>query len=285
MRRVVRQPRAHLAPVRVDSSHITIKIAIALLVAGACAARGQTADTARVSPPRLIAVYDIRTGSPLAGVRVLDAFSGTSAVTTSTGTVRLSFLSFRGGAAVVGLSKLGYQSKQIIVSRSDTTPITEIMEPFVELAPVVTTEAYSIDRDAGQWDGFERRCRSNSVTCIRSDALEKHPAANLADFLVHAPGVTIGSCGGGANRGQRCGKISMRSTTIPPSYCEPTFFVDGYEWNTRIGAPTDLTPGTPAQAPYTPGNVKAVEVYSSERNRPLRFEGDPTCGVVVIWTR
>jgi TonB-dependent receptor-like protein len=264
--------------------------AIALIAVCARPMIGQTPDSARVQSERvqsarLIGVFDARTGAPLSGVRVLDTFSGTSAVTTNTGTVRLSFLTFRGGAAVVELGKLGYQAKRIIVGRSDTTSITEIMEPFVELAPIVATEKYSIDRDAGRWDGFERRCQSRLVTCIRNDALEKRPAANLADFLVHAPGVTIGSCGGGASRGQRCGKISMRSTTIPPSYCEPTFFVDGFEWNSRIGAPTDLTPNTPAQAPYTPGNVKAVEVYSSERNRPPRFEGDPTCGVVVIWTK
>jgi len=66
---------------------------------------------------------------------------------------------------------------------------------------------------------------------------------------------------------------------------QPTFFVDGFEWNTKMGAPTDLTPGRPAEGPYTPTNVKGVEVYMSERNRPLRFTGDPTCGAIVIWTK
>jgi hypothetical protein len=282
--------RGHAGGIAKRHRRLCIASAIMLIVACAQPMIGQAPDSARlqsagVSSIRLIGVYDARSGAPLVGVEVLDAFSGTSAVTTSTGTVRLSFLTFRGGAAVVGLGKLGYQPKQIIVSRSDTTSITEILEPFVALAPVVTTEKYSIDRDAGRWAGFDRRCRSTSVTCIRNDDLEKRPTANLADFLIRAAGVTIGSCGGGASRGQRCGKISMRSTTIPPSYCEPTFFVDGFEWNARIGAPTDLTPNTPAQAPYTPGNVKAVEVYSSERARPLRFEGDPLCGAIVIWTK
>ena len=77
----------------------------------------------------------------------------------------------------------------------------------------------------------------------------------------------------------------MRSLVIPPSYCQPTFFVDGYEWDSHMSPPTDLTPHKPAQGPYTPGNVKAVEVYPPERPRPLRFEGDPACGAVVIWTR
>jgi hypothetical protein len=258
--------------------------AIALVAACTSPMMSQAPDSTRGST-RLIGVFDIRTGAPLPGVQVRDVFSGATAVTTATGTARLTFLTFRGDASVVELMKLGYQAKRIVVVRTDTTSITEVMEPFVELAPVVTTEKYRIDRDAGRWDGFEHRCQSTSVTCIRTTDLEKNPSANLADFLIRAAGVTIGACGGGSTRNQQCGRIAMRSTTIPPAYCQPTFFVDGFEWNTGMGAPTDLAPNTPAQAPYIPTNVKAVEVYSSERNRPLRFEGDPTCGVVVIWTK
>jgi hypothetical protein len=254
------------------------------MAACSSALMSQTPDSTRVSR-RIIGIFDARTGTPLRGVQVRDVFSGAAVATTATGTAPLSFLTFRGSAAVVELAKLGYQAKQIIVTRADTASITEVMEPYVELAPVVTTEKYRIDRDAGKWEGFEQRCQTTSVTCIRNSDLEKSPAANLADFLIHAAGVTMGTCGGGRTRNQQCGRVSMRSTTIPPSYCQPTFFVDGFEWNPRMGAATDLTPGTPPQAPYTPANVKAVEVYSSERNRPLAFEGDPTCGAVVIWTK
>jgi hypothetical protein len=259
-------------------------LTIALIAAWSPVMMSQTPDSARGSG-RIIGVFDARTGAPLPGVQVRDAFSGTVVATTATGTASLSFLTFRGGAAFVQLAKLGYQAKQIIVARADTESITEVMEPYVELAPVVTTERYRIDRDPGKWAGFEQRCGTTSVTCIRNADLEKNPSGNLADFLIHAPGVTIGTCGGGPTRNRQCGKVSMHSTTIPPSYCQPTFFVDGFEWNPRMGAATDLTPGTPPQAPFTPSNVKAVEVYSSERNRPLAFEGDATCGAVVIWTK
>ena len=220
-----------------------------------------------------------------------DVLSGAYALTTATGTVRLNFVTFRGTAAFVELRKLGYQAKQIVMTRDDTTSITEVMEPVAELGPVVTTESYRVDRDAGLWSGFEDRCRSKSVTCVRNEDLEKRPGANLADFLIHTTGVTIGSCGGGsgrwsAGRTGQCGKIAMHPTTIPPPYCQPNFFIDGYEWNPRIGPATDLTPGRPAEAPYTPANVKAMEVYPPEKPRPLRFQGsDPTCGSVVVWTK
>lgn len=274
---------------RIDTLRATFAAA-AMIAAMTSAVAAQTADSARQSSARIIGIFDARTGESLRGVQVRDAFEGSYVMSSATGTARLDFLTFRGGAAFVELRKLGYEAKQVIVSRADTASITEVLEPAVTLAPVVTTEKYRIDRDVGRWDGFEQRCQSRSVTCIRNEDLERRPAANLADFLIRAEGVTLGACGGGsghgsAGRNAQCGKIAMKPAVIPPAYCEPTFFVDGFEWNSHMGSPADMAPNTPAQAPYTPSNVKAVEVYPPEKPRPLRFQGDPQCGVVVIWTK
>ena len=260
-----------------------IQSVVGLLAAVAGPACGQVSDSARTPALRIIGICDSQTGDPLRAVQVRDLFGGDYVVTTATGTARLDFLTFKGTAAMVELRKLGYQAKELVVERTDTAAITELLEPAVTLAPVVTTESYRIDGDAGRWEGLARRCQSKSVTCIGAEDLEKRPSANLADFLIRANGVTIGACGAG--RRAQCGKIAMRSPVIPPSYCEPTFFVDGYEWDSHVGPPADLTPHKPAEGPYTPGNVKAVEVYPPERPRPLRFEGDPACGAVVIWTK
>jgi hypothetical protein len=258
-------------------------IVAALIAATASTGRGQVADSTHRAPTRIIGVFDAESGAPLEEVQVRDVFGGAYAVTTATGTARIDFLTFRGAAAIVQLRKVGYEPKQLIVSRGDSTPITETMERLTMLPTVVTTAKYRIERDAGRWAGFEQRCRSKLVTCIRDDELAKQPSANLADVLIHAPGITIGACSKGTGRDGQCGRIAMRSTTIPPSYCKPTIFVDGFEWS--IDSPIDLVPGRSAEAPYTPTNVKAVEVYSSERVRPLRFTGDPTCGAIVIWTK
>jgi hypothetical protein len=256
-----------------------------LVIVGATAADGQVADSARVPAGRIIGVFDAEAGTPLEGVRIVDAFSGSYVVTTQTGTARLDFLTFRGAAAFVELRKLGYEPKQIVVSRADTVAITETMQRLTILPQVTTTAKYRIDRDPGRWEGFEDRCRSGSVTCIRSEDLEQKPAANIADFLVHAPGVTMGACSGVSGRNTQCGHIAMKPTVSPPAFCLPTFFVDGIEWSLMLGPPVDLTPGRSAEGPYTPTNVKAVEIYPPERNRPLRFTGDPTCGVIVVWTK
>jgi hypothetical protein len=271
-----------------------VSLRSALMSIAACASLvSAQPDSAHKARPRIIGVFNSRTGEPVPGVQVRDAFSGTYAVTTATGTAPLTFLTFRGAAAFIELRKLGYQAKQIIVSGADSASITEVLEPVVELAPIVTTEKYRIDRDAGKWDGFGERCQSKSVTCFGSEELQKRPIANLADFIIHAEGVTMGACGGGggagsARRNGLCGTIAMRPTSIPPAFCRPTFFVDGFEWDSHPGVPppSDLVPGKPAEAPYTPANVKAIEVYAPGRSRPLRFQGgDPTCGVVVIWTK
>jgi hypothetical protein len=265
-------------------SNDTKFVITALCVATHLAAQGT--DSVRQAIPRIIGVYDVRTGEPLPGVQVRDGFSGTYATTSITGTARLDFITFRGLGAFVELRKLGYQPKQLLVTRGDTTPITEVLEPVPMLAPVVTTERYRIDRDAGRWDGFEQRCQSRSVTCYRGEDLEKKQSANIADVILRADGITITPCGRGRTRGAPCGTISMHPTVIPPSYCTPTFFVDGYDWDPRIGPAVDLAPGKPAEGPYTPTNVKAIEVYPPEKSRPLRFQGrDATCGVVVLWTK
>ena len=149
----------------------------------------QRADSLRQArTPRIIGVYDARTGDPLPGVEVRDMFSGTYAVTSATGTAPIGFVDFHGHAGLIQLRKLGYAAKQVVVPRADTVSITEVLDPAVELAPVVTNETYRIDRDAGRWEGFEQRCHSHDVTCIRSDALGDKPSANLADFLMRADG-------------------------------------------------------------------------------------------------
>ena len=272
------------------ASKVVGGIGIGLAIAASTGA-GQTADSTRPRSIRVIGVFDGRTGQPLEGVQVVDAFTRSYVVTTSTGTARLDFVTFRGLAGFVELRKLGYEPKSVLVSKGDTIAITELLEPITQLAPVVTTEAYRIDRDSGRWAGFETRCQSKSAYCIHNDELQRHLTSNLADLLIRADGFTIGSCGGGsgrwsAGRNMQCGKIAMRPSTIPPAFCQPTVFVDGFEWDSRPGSAIDLKPGEPAQAPYSPPNVKGVEVYPPGKPRPLRFQGgDPSCGVVVIWTK
>jgi hypothetical protein len=244
---------------------------------------GQQTQSIRAMP--LLGVYDRMTGDALEGVQVRDEFSGSYTVTTTTGTVRLIFLTFRGTAAFVRLTKLGFEPKEILVAQGDTTPITELLERVTTLDPIVATERYRLNRDEGRWDGFARRCEQRTVTCFADSALSARATSNMADLLVRASGITIGACGGGRSRNTQCGRVAMRSSVIPPAYCEPSIFVDGFWWNSQITSPIDMQPDKPAEAPFTPANVKGVEVYATDAPRPLKYEGDPRCGAIVIWTR
>lgn len=253
-------------------------------------AMAQSHDSTHVAGIKIIGVFNARSGEPVAGVAVRDVLSGESVVTTVTGTARLDFLAYRGGAAIVQLQKAGFEVKQILVSRADTSSVTELLEPATALAPVVTTEKYVITRDAGLRDGFSVRCTSKSVTCFDAREIEKHPLANVADLLIRAEGVTLGGCGGGrgkwmANRNELCNTVAMKPTTIPPAFCYPTFFIDGFEWDSSMGSPIDSVPGRPANGVFTPSNIAAIEVYPPEKPRPLRFNGSSVCGAVVIWTK
>jgi hypothetical protein len=264
-----------------------VRRALALAAALASWPACQALSQSHPAPPsaRLLGVFDQATGEPVIGVQVRDEFSGAYALTTVTGTVRLTFLSFRGNAAVVRLMKIGYEPKTVLLAQGDTAALTEVLQRVPMLAPVVTTERYRLDRDEGRWDGFARRCEQRTITCFTDSTLAAKPSSNMADFLIGAPGVTMGACGPDKTRNGQCGLIAMHSATIPPAYCEPSIFVDGFWWNAHATSAIDMTPGTPPAAPFTPANVKGVEVYPSEVPRPLKFEGDPICGAIVIWTK
>lgn len=273
---------------------IPLSMAVTALAPTVSAVAAQTTATVRDSAatkPRIIGVYDSRSGDPIPGVVVRDVFSGTGVITTTSGLARLDFVVFRGQAAVVELQKLGYEAKQLVLSRGDTVPITELLNPATTLAPVVTTEKYQITRDAGLYEGIAQRCQEKLVTCFDPKTIAQHPVANIADFLIMAVGVTMGGCGGGngkwmANRNQLCNSIAMHPTVIPPAYCYPNFFIDGYQWDTGIGSPIDSMPGKAPNGAFTAANVKAIEVYPPEKPRPMRFLGtNETCGAVVIWTK
>jgi hypothetical protein len=270
---------------RTKSSPRWHAVAFATLAAAWPAGRAISQSAPPAPPARLLGVFDQNTGEPVIGVQVRDEFSGTYALTTATGTVRLSFLSFRGNAAAVRLTKIGYEPKTVLLAQADTAPLTEVLERVPMLAPMVTTERYRLDRDEGRWDGFSRRCEQRTVTCFTESTLAAKPSSNMADFLIDAPGVTIGACGPDKTRNGQCGRLSMHSATIPPAYCEPSIFIDGFLWNPHMTSPIDMQPEAPPSAPFTPANVKGVEVYPSEVPRPIRFEGDPICGAIVIWTK
>jgi len=224
-------------------------------------------DSAVTTRARLPGVYDDESGEPIADAVVTDTVTDDHALTTRTGTVSLWFVKAKG--SIVQVRKLGYEPWSAVVDPTEPTPITITLKRVTTLAPVVTTAAHDMVKDAGARDGIGARCEDAHVTCTRETELAKFPSRTLGDFVAKATGV-IGP------------GILMHTTT--GGRCKPTYFVDGMAWNRKeppIGNPN----GTPQAGVYSTSDVVAIEVYETGVLRPLRFSGDPKCGAIVIWTR
>jgi hypothetical protein len=250
---------------------LTLLVALAAATASAQRA-GDAAQNAgqAASRGRLLGVFDEATGEPIEGVQIIDGLTGTMALTSSTGTVALNFLS-RTASTPVEIRKIGYQPKSLMVATgpADTVPITLTISRVTELPTVPIVAAGNLTTFAG----FNYRCSTFRVTCIKPLDLAMKPSARLSDFLVRADGVA----------GRRCPRtlsdctIEMHSST--GGRCVPTFFVDGFPWKPMLrGALTEI------EAMTSPSDVKGIEVYRAEQRIPPRFDNGK-CGAVVIWTR
>ena len=78
-------------------------------------------------PLRILGVYDVDTGEPVADARVVDLATGTFARTTQTGTVSLAFMP--AGNWRLGILKAGYDSltMPIAISPRDSNPVTVVL--------------------------------------------------------------------------------------------------------------------------------------------------------------
>jgi hypothetical protein len=284
----------------------------------AASAVGAQADTAKTSAtkkevhsangevlPRrtpMLGVYDAQTGQPLEGVEVRDSLTGATSVTGKEGIVYLNFLAPIGPVYLFEMRKTGYGTSRVRVRVDSLNDRTEVLEPkptgkAQNLAPVKVTEKYRIDRDSGLRSGFEARCGVKHAACFDEEWFSERPSYKLSDFLVStkAEGI-VPACGGPATRGvsslmkasdptkskaiRTSSQCLAKMHSTGPALCTPTYFVNGFEWSSPKGVETqdELDVAYPAQ------NITGIEIYSVDQARPMRFTGDPRCGVIIIWT-
>ena len=111
-------------------------------------AAAQNAPQAEPSKPapfvgRIIGIYDADTGAPLEAVEVMDIASRISALTTSTGTVALSFVDTAG--SLIRFRKLGYESIVMPIANSaGSVPLTLVLKRASQLLPATVTTAKRI---------------------------------------------------------------------------------------------------------------------------------------------
>ncbi len=257
---------------------------IALVTPASLALSAQTP----VPAVRVVGVFDGATGAPLPGVQIVDLLTGSYTTTLANGAAAIGFVSFRGSAGLIELRKIGYTPQQIAITSADTTPITALLDRFVELPASVTTEAYRVDLDAGQRGGFERPCAVANASCLRVADMARRPASSVGDILGDTKGMLVGLCGAAnssmvsQSRPRGC-RLLMEG---PFGACQPRLLVNGFSWDQKVlGPPIDPPDVPPGYAPYGPGDVAGIEIYAPDRPVPARFGRQPGCGVVVIWTK
>jgi hypothetical protein len=243
---------------------------------------------------RLLGVYDAENGNPVEGVRVSDVLSGTSALTTATGTVSLVFVPDGGG--LVRLQRIGYETQTTFVSISprDTTPVTLAIRRVTQLPTVVTTDS-APHYVSPALRGFLERSKREAGYFIDEVALRKNENRTLADVMrARMPGAQFHE----GNNGSVFLLKSPRCIEGGP----PQVYVDGVPISPdsipqlRNSSRGGALGGQSAQpAPSIPPfdlsrfqvtELGAVEWYPDGEVVPIEFSHtSKRCGALLLWTR
>lgn len=235
---------------------------------------------------RVLGVYDDRTGDPISDVKISDMVSGTSSLTTSTGTVSLIFLP--DGGSLVSIKKVGYEPRTMPVSISldDTLPLTLVMQPLAagpgtRLPTVTTTAAAPYISPALR--GFQERERLGATGYFINDTtLRKSEGHSLADVLrPRMPNAIFHDGPLGATYLKSSGRCGTNEAV--------TVYLDGVLLAGDPGPPpppgstrsTKL--GPPNLSQFQVSDLSGVEWYPSGPSAPIGFDG--ACGALLLWTR
>ena len=211
---------------------------------------------------RLLGVYDAENGNPVEGVRVSDVLSGTSAMTTATGTVSLVFMPDGGG--LVRLQRIGYQTQTTFVSITprDTTPVTLTMQRVTQLPTVVTTDS-APHYVSPALRGFLERSKREAGYFLDEAVLRKNENRSLANVMrARMPGAQFHE----GNNGSVFLLKSPRCIEGGP----PQVYLDG----------VPISPDSVPQLRAGSRGGAAIAKHSAVRSEPV-FGGGARCGGMV----
>jgi len=229
---------------------ITRVLALAALLL-ASGLHAQT-DTGRVEPLRLIGILDAKTGDWINRATVRDTL-GTETQTTRYGVATLNVLTPIAGFYLLEIRKEGYLPRRIRLRADTAYQVMFALQPnplgdATQLPAVITTERQRLERDPGLASGFFDRCQIKSVQCVGAADIDRRPTANLDVMLAQKSGLHRDCRKPQRVVGQREQRpafdndvsgctVMMHTASPPPTYCVPTYFIDGYEWFPFDGSP------------------------------------------------
>jgi hypothetical protein len=225
-------------------------------------------------------------GDPIEGAEVVDEASKTSALTTKTGTVSLSFLAE--GATLVRVRKLGFVAATMLVNISpeDTLPVTVMLKPGAQqLEKVVTTDSVSGAMSPGLRAFDERRAKGGGYF-ISGKELRKWDAGPLTNAVRTIPGIDVVCIRTPGPRTGECYASNKRTTgrlAMSGSDCPVDIYLDGAVYFQAVGARAQF--GNDLQR-LQATQFAGVEYYSGAARIPAEFnKTGAVCGVLLLWTR
>jgi hypothetical protein len=232
---------------------------------------------------RILAVYTTD-GDAIEGAEVVDEASKTSALTTKTGTVSLSFLPE--GATLVRIRKVGFAATTMLVniSAADTLPVMVMLKTgATELEKVVTTDTARRFISPGL-RGFQERMAKGGGYFIDAKELRKWDSGPITPALRNLPGIEI-ICirTNGPRRGECYASNKRAPATSADHDCPVDIYMDGALFFQAVGASAQF--GNDLQRLQTT-QFAGVEYYSGMSRVPPEFnKSGARCGVLVLWTR
>jgi Carboxypeptidase regulatory-like domain len=224
---------------------------------------------------RILGVFDEQTGEPIAGAEVSDVRAGVSALTTSTGTVALSFLPE--GISFVRIRKVGYaaQTFPVMVSVTDTASITVVLARSATTLSTVVTRDSAPHYLSARLNAFEARRRQGMGDFITEADLRKGEGRPLANILVgRIPGVAVRDV-----RSRSLGRITLLSRTRGGRICYPDIYLDGVRM-VRAGGGVGADLGQ-----VEASSLGAVEFHETGDMPPEFNSTGADCGALLLWTR
>jgi hypothetical protein len=253
---------------------------VALLAASPLAA--QDSSRAKPQPPsaayrnRLLGAFDEQNGEPIEGLEVVDIASGTTALTTKTGTVSLAFLP--DGGSLIRLRKLGYapMTMSVAISPADTTPLTIIMKHSAQELPTVVTKDSARRYISPALQGFDERMRAHlGGQFVAESTLRKMDSDVLSDVLRRFHGATLTGGHFVSTRKAKPGPV-LRSLS-PGLTCNVAVYENGIK-RASLG-PIDFDK-------VNVSDYAGVEFYAGPETYPVWISPtDNDCGVLLLWTR
>lgn len=183
------------------------------------------------------------------------------------------------GTYFVLMSRIGYRSLYegpFELVDDGALQLFAVMHPFP-----LAIDGLEIEVDAAvarlvEVGFYERRARGFGYFLERDD-FEDDTDRPLTEWFRRIPGVYVTEAVSSGRPGERALVMSRNGRS-----CAPTLYVDG----TLTGHGGDgPQPPIPPYEPFVPGDLQAVEVYTTISGRPVEFQVFGGCGLVLLWTR